>query len=66
MDNTPILGQRPHVEHQFNYQLSMKPEIQGTNVSTNYLATLLLLLVLGAKPCENPQSTDYQGHEIML
>ena len=66
MDNAPILGQRPHVEHQFNYQLSMKLEIQGTNVSTNYLVALLLLLVLGAKPCENPQSTNYQGHEIML
>ena len=66
MDNKPILGQRPHVEHQFNYQLSMKLEIQGTNVSTNYLVALLLLLVLGAKPCENPQSTNYQGHEIML
>ena len=42
----------------------MKLEIQGTNVgcfrgSSSFTG-------IGAKAFENPQSTNYQGHEIML
>ena len=42
----------------------MKLEIQGTNVSC--LRGNSSFTGIEAKPFENPQSTNYQGHEIML
>ena len=65
MHNTPILGKRPCLGHQFNYQLSIKLEIQGTNVSC-FHDNSSSFTGIRAKPIENPQSTNYKGHEIML